>query len=538
MEERRILSLKEWKKATGKTSVFGTTCKDPGLPLRKGLIATVGRKEPTEEGVESRILTFTISTDSVDRDRDTISAEGWALDNYRKNPVVLWAHSHYDPPIARSPEIGVEKGALVAEADFVPRDISEFADMIFRMYLGKFLNAVSVGFDPTEWSFVEDNERPFGVDFKKQELLEFSSVPVPANPEALIAAAAKGIDLEPLRKWAVDILDDFERVTKEGLYLPKRPLLETIARGSKVSVDFPADPIEATTHQEKKVPEQQLKPSPMKIHLACKDGKVRSIDVPAPLAGDGVEGIMLEQYGVKIRFDHGTKKNRHTERVQVDGGHVTVSYQTEDGEFLPISYPWIAQLLNFGRAKGYWRYDAQGKQWHFNLLDDPPEKVSRFVIAEEFLSDENTKGADSAKIGTDQTKVMIATRGASGIQFAPVTLELLEELLAKEDTTGRTTLFPSLEKLLEGTAEIIDALLIRNEDLSSRVPITDLPGATQGIIDGLFEAINEKGKAEKKTEAQEASGQELFCGLTREELKNVIKNEVEKEVTRSTGRVF
>jgi hypothetical protein len=51
-----------------------------------------------------------------------------------------------------------------------------------------FIAAGSVGFIPIEFNFSSNPDRPMGIDFKRQELLEFSVVPVPANANALIEA--------------------------------------------------------------------------------------------------------------------------------------------------------------------------------------------------------------------------------------------------------------------------------------------------------------------------------------------------------------
>jgi hypothetical protein len=51
-----------------------------------------------------------------------------------------------------------------------------------------FIKAGSVGFLPVEWRFADSKDRPFGMDFLKQQLLEFSIVPAPANANALIEA--------------------------------------------------------------------------------------------------------------------------------------------------------------------------------------------------------------------------------------------------------------------------------------------------------------------------------------------------------------
>src|SRR5205807_1446535 len=49
----------------------------------------------------ARTIQFTISTGAVDRDADTLAPDGWQLDAYRKNPVVLWAHDYRQPPVAK-----------------------------------------------------------------------------------------------------------------------------------------------------------------------------------------------------------------------------------------------------------------------------------------------------------------------------------------------------------------------------------------------------------------------------------------------------
>lgn len=180
----------------------------PDLGLRKEFIAEV-----KAENDDRRELLFTVSSAAIDRDGDKISVEGWQLDNYRKNPVVLWAHDYRGLPIARSKQVWVEGGKLKSIAEFVPKETSEFADRVYQLYKLGFMSATSVGFRPIKWAWTEDNERKFGIDFESQELLEYSAVPVPANPEALLEARGMGVDIEPLRKWAADVLCQTEPKT-------------------------------------------------------------------------------------------------------------------------------------------------------------------------------------------------------------------------------------------------------------------------------------------------------------------------------------
>jgi HK97 family phage prohead protease len=154
-----------------------------------------------------------ISTENIDRDRDIIYQDGWQLSHYRENPVVLWAHLHREPPIARAVKVEVDdRNQLVAVDRFTPRDINPFGFMIYNMVQQEFMNATSVGFRVLKYEI--DNERR-GYDIIEQELYEHSFVPVPANPDALVQANAAGIDLQPLREWATQILDG----DKENMFI-------------------------------------------------------------------------------------------------------------------------------------------------------------------------------------------------------------------------------------------------------------------------------------------------------------------------------
>jgi HK97 family phage prohead protease len=174
-----------------------------------------------------RTAQFVISTGSVDRDNDTINPAGWNLASFKTNPVVLWAHNSSLPPIGKAIEITTRGGGrnkkLVATAQFAKREQHELADTVFQLIVGGFLNATSVGFQPTEAEF---NHERGGIDFLKQDLHEFSVVPVPANPDAVLTAAkSKGIDIRPIIKWAEYTLDHFQGEESEVLYkLVKAPV--------------------------------------------------------------------------------------------------------------------------------------------------------------------------------------------------------------------------------------------------------------------------------------------------------------------------
>ena len=156
--------------------------------------------------VAPRVLRFTSSDETPDRQRDIVRAKGWILDNYLKNPVFLWAHDYSQPPVGKTVKVEVVGKKLITDVEFADADTYKFADTIYRLYKGGFLNAVSVGFQPLEWegkSGEDDVPKWEGNVFTKQELLEHSAVPVPANPNALVhAKAAKVITAKELKELA------------------------------------------------------------------------------------------------------------------------------------------------------------------------------------------------------------------------------------------------------------------------------------------------------------------------------------------------
>jgi HK97 family phage prohead protease len=195
---RTFLSAEGWKTAARK--------KDADLDpfgVLKSQAHAIKLLDPNE-----RILEFVISTPDVDRENDRIDVGGWDINQYMRNPVVLFGHDHFQPVVARALGVWAEEDQLRSRAQFTPRELNPFGFMVYQLYAEDYMRATSVGFRPLKWNFVEDGGRKFGVDFNEQELLEYSMVPVPANGHALMQARSKsGIDTTPLKAWAEHTLD-------------------------------------------------------------------------------------------------------------------------------------------------------------------------------------------------------------------------------------------------------------------------------------------------------------------------------------------
>jgi HK97 family phage prohead protease len=206
---------------------------------------------------KERVVRFVGTTGVRDRMGDEIPTKGWNFDPYLKNPVVMWGHNYAEPPVGRVTEIhekGGKQPRIEFDVEFAPGDANPKAEQLFQLTKRGFLNAVSVGFRSlkSEWIDTEDEEEKkrakeapdarAGKEFKKKELLELSLVPVPANPEALIAARQKGLEVpEELGVY----LDKLEEIVQQRAALETtRALKERLASDNEPEMTHVYTPAE------------------------------------------------------------------------------------------------------------------------------------------------------------------------------------------------------------------------------------------------------------------------------------------------------
>lgn len=157
---------------------------------------------------DKRIIEGIASTPSPDRMGDIVNPMGAKF----KLPIpFLWQHNH-DQPIghvisAKATKQGIWFRAQIAKTD-EPGKLKELLDFAWQSIKLKLVAAVSIGFRPVKYSYLDDG----GLEFDEWEWFELSAVTVPAQAEATIDAV-KSIDAE-LRKAAGIVDQQFERPRK------------------------------------------------------------------------------------------------------------------------------------------------------------------------------------------------------------------------------------------------------------------------------------------------------------------------------------
>ena len=169
------------------------------------------------------------------RNGDELNLRGVDFQNYLKNPVVLWSHDSFGGiSIGKTLEIDHDdKGRIVADFQFNSED--EFAARVENARNGGFIRAASIRFMPTKVvEMLDEQGRVDRLRIEESELLEWSLVAVPADPDSVRAAArAMNLPEEIFRGFEPEPEDDeaeppTDPVTDEPEPGPKREVFSQL----------------------------------------------------------------------------------------------------------------------------------------------------------------------------------------------------------------------------------------------------------------------------------------------------------------------
>jgi phage head maturation protease len=162
------------------------------------------------------VITYAITTEDIDRANDKVSVAGGRLENYQRNPVILWAHDHIIPAIGNGANLRAEPPKLLADAVF--HSLTPFAGDVAKLAKAGVIRTVSIGFIPICWTDEQKTDNtPYPTwgwresvrTYTDWELLEFSLCNVPMNPYALQNSAG--------RRQATEFGHDLRRALDTGI---------------------------------------------------------------------------------------------------------------------------------------------------------------------------------------------------------------------------------------------------------------------------------------------------------------------------------
>lgn len=193
-----------------------------------GKITKLFTTKNVEVDEKNRTAKFIISDDAVDRMDERVE-QSWDLKNYEANPIVLWGHDPSQPENVMGNSLGIdtEKGddnitRSSSTVKFSEAGLNAKADMVFNMVKAGILRTVSVGFIPK--TFKEDED---GHDIlADNELLEFSIVPIPANPRAVALGYKEGAISKKDARFMLESMKKESKLLQDELDNDKKDIKE------------------------------------------------------------------------------------------------------------------------------------------------------------------------------------------------------------------------------------------------------------------------------------------------------------------------
>lgn len=437
---------------------------------------------------------FVISTKSEDREGDIVEPRGFLdyLDEYGKNPIVLFDHSQADGPIGLSEDkqkrltVRVQGDSLIGTCHFHGKPFKgvNLSEEVFNLVVIGALRGASPGFLPID-SMRRGYTDDAGTHYKKMRLTEWSVCPLPCHQDALRMSLSRGyVKTKSLRSH----LESYLPAPK--VWSPGANLEVSMSKLKTAQVAFDKSQFSADDAlREAKAMGYQVTKA-----LSSKDGGHWVCVLPGC---DGLEIVGKKEITKGITALK-TKKFKKNEEKELD-------VETPEDEMTPVE-------------KGI-EEDDKGEDEEVELDDDEGDDEEIETDLEDSSSDEadeseeetgseeetaKTVGADSAKESAKEIATQIVHLEA-GIEHLLERLDSLDNERAAELFRQIQPIYEDLKMQLErGFAEIhpdhdlddIKASLMPDEgdDLPVDDDTGDLPFEDDGMGDELESGLSDDGE--------------------------------------------
>jgi len=144
---------------------------------------------------------------TVDRGDEIITTDAWELDNFKKNPVILFNHGMDTlggTPVGKALEVRQTDEGLYLKVK-MSNSQAPGIKMVRDLVEERILKAFSVGFNPKESDVVQTDGKSIR-KITKAELFEVSIVGVPMNQDSLFELSEKALATKSLHQLKGEIL--------------------------------------------------------------------------------------------------------------------------------------------------------------------------------------------------------------------------------------------------------------------------------------------------------------------------------------------
>lgn len=158
---------------------------------------------------------------SVDRGDEIITTDAWELDNFKKNPIILFNHgldTLGGTPVGKATEVRQTDEGLFIKVR-MSNSQAPGIRMVRDLVEERILKAFSVGFDPKETDAAEIDGKSVR-KITKAELFEVSIVGVPMNQDSVFELSEKALTTKSLHQIKTDFLK--AKGAKKALEIEKK----------------------------------------------------------------------------------------------------------------------------------------------------------------------------------------------------------------------------------------------------------------------------------------------------------------------------
>lgn len=157
---------------------------------------------------ETRIKRFIGTSEVKDRDGEILVIDGMDFKNFKKNPVVLFAHQSRELPIGKVVKVEKDVNKKIVYFDIYFAKSNPFAETLLQMVDEGILKSTSLGFRVTDWEYDEKKEAFL---LTKAEIFEISIVPLPSNQDAVLQKELEDMNEITTKDMSIDALADLVR---------------------------------------------------------------------------------------------------------------------------------------------------------------------------------------------------------------------------------------------------------------------------------------------------------------------------------------
>lgn len=196
----------------------------------------------TGEDLEENEFIVRMTGETKDRHGTVIDLNTLKTDNFKKNPVLLYAHEDRSIPVGKVKDFWKEGKSMYARVEVDGH--TEFEELLIKKLNAGSLNACSIGFSPQDATMErkKDDEKGEYILVKGAELIELSIASIGSNPDALVlkrsleeALDVNNVSVEEINTLiktfseAVEVLREFT----EALTRVQQPVEEKTSRENK-----------------------------------------------------------------------------------------------------------------------------------------------------------------------------------------------------------------------------------------------------------------------------------------------------------------